>query len=190
MSSTALHSPVATVTWCEDVFERCQGEKVVYHQSAGLLLPPSLFMQLIMAEGDGVRKIASKGALTKHHPRDSKFMEKEQLKVCTKTPGQDFQNILCIKPAWHRLMMLEGLDKARGGCEGAGGRGQKLQSHYWPRICLLSPIAALPLASSTRRFVRSSEVRKTKACTLYVHVCAFMSFYSYIGTCSFTITLL
>lgn len=62
MSSTALPT-VATVMYCEDLFARCQGEKVVYHQrSAGLLLPPSLFMRLIMVEGDGVRKIASKGS--------------------------------------------------------------------------------------------------------------------------------
>lgn len=65
--------------------------------------------------------------------------------------------------------------------EEAGRRGQKLQSHYWPWICLLSPIAGLPLASSTRQFVMSSEVRKTKAYTLYVHMCVFMSFYTYMG---------
>ena len=69
-------------------------------------------MWMITAEGDGVRKIASAGLLRKHHPRESKFMEREQLKVCTKTLGRNFQNILCIKPVWHRLMMLEGLDEA------------------------------------------------------------------------------
>lgn len=67
-------------------------------------------------------------------------------------------------------MMLEGLDEAKGGCEGAGGKGHKVQSHYWPWICLLSPIAGLPLASSTRQFVRSTKVRKTKAYMLYVHM--------------------
>lgn len=190
MSCTALPT-VATLMQGEDVFARCQGEKVVYHQrSAGLLLPPSLFMRLIMAEGDGVRKIASKGALTKHHPRDSKFMEKEQLKVCTKTPGQNFQNILCIKPVWHRLMMLEGLDEARGGCEGAGG-GQKLQSHYWPWICLLSPIAGLPLASSIDSLsgaVRSGKQRLTHCmyCT-YVCIHVFLLLYGNILVLSDTI---
>lgn len=42
-------------------------------------------------------------------------MEKEQLKVCTKTLELDFQNIGSLKPLWHRLMMLEGLYEAEGG---------------------------------------------------------------------------
>lgn len=80
-------------------------------------------MWLIRAEGDGVRKIAGE-ALSKLHPRESKYMEKEQLKVCTKTLGLNFENILCIKPAWRRLMMLRGLKGEGEWCEGAGGRGQ------------------------------------------------------------------
>lgn len=90
-------------------------------------------------------------------------MEKEQLKVCTKTLVLNFQNILCIKPAWHRLMMLEGLDEAEEACEGVAVRAKKLQSHYWPWVYLWRPIAGLPLASNTRQSVRRSmEGQKEK----------------------------
>lgn len=51
-------------------------------------------------------------------------MEEEQLKVCAETPGWNFQNILCIKSTWHRLMMLEGLAKAGDGHEGFGERAE------------------------------------------------------------------
>lgn len=50
-------------------------------------------------------------------------MEKEQLKVSTKTQGLNFQDISCIQSAWHRLMMLEGLAEAGEGYEGAGEDG-------------------------------------------------------------------
>lgn len=51
-------------------------------------------------------------------------MEEEQLKVCAEIPERNFQNILCIKSAWHRLMMLEGLAKAGDGHEGFGERAE------------------------------------------------------------------
>lgn len=50
-------------------------------------------------------------------------MEKEQLKVSTKTQGLNFQDISCIESAWHRLMTLEGLAEAGEGYEGAGEDG-------------------------------------------------------------------
>lgn len=50
-------------------------------------------------------------------------MEKEQLKVCTKTLGLNFQNVLSIKSAWHRLMMLEGLVEAGEGYGGGWTKG-------------------------------------------------------------------
>lgn len=70
----------------------------------------SFLVLLIRAEGDGVRKIAGEVLSGNIPPGESRFMEKEQLKVCTKTPGLNFQNIQCIKSAWHRLMTLEGLE--------------------------------------------------------------------------------
>lgn len=39
----------------------------------------------------------------------STFMEKEQLKVCTKTLGLNFTIFGVLGPAWQRLMMLEGI---------------------------------------------------------------------------------
>lgn len=81
-------------------------------------------------------KNSQRGALREHHPGERRFMEKEQLKVYTKTLGLNFRNTLCVKSAWHRLMMLEGLDEVAEGREGVGGRGQTLQSHYWPWISL------------------------------------------------------
>lgn len=74
-------------------------------------------------------------------------------------------------------MMLGGLDEAGGGCEEVGGRGQKLQSHYWPWICLWRPIAGLPLASSARQAVTSMEGQEDKGWNavwvrIHVWVCA------------------
>lgn len=89
-------------------------------------------------------------------------MEKEQLKVCTKTLGLNFQNVLSIKSAWHRLMMLEGLVDAGEGYGGVGQRGLKLQSHYWPWISLRRPTAGLQLASSIRQPVMSKEGQEDK----------------------------
>lgn len=98
-------------------------------------------------------------------------MEKEQLKVCTKTPGLGFQNILCIKSPWHRLMMLEGLDEAGGGCRKLE-EGAKLQSHYWPWMGLWRPGAGLPLSSSGRQAVRRVEAQEHTGwhiCTDFTH---------------------
>lgn len=82
--------------YCEDVSAMCQGEKKVYHyRSAGLLLPLSLSV-VDKDRGRWSEKIAREGSHRKHHPRERKFMEKEQLKVCTKTLGLNFQNILCV----------------------------------------------------------------------------------------------
>lgn len=75
---------------CEDVSARCQGERNIYHQkNAGLLLPVSL---RVVDKGGGrwSEKNSQRSALRKHHPREGKFMEKEQLKVCTKTLGLNF----------------------------------------------------------------------------------------------------
>lgn len=51
-------------------------------------------------------------------------MEEEQLKVCAETPEWNFQNMLCIPSAWHRLMMLQGLANAGDGHEGFGERAE------------------------------------------------------------------
>lgn len=94
---------------------RHQGEKTVHHRrNAGLLLPP-FFHVVDKSRGRWSEKYSWSGALRKHHPEECRFMEKEQLKVSTKTQGLNFQDISCIESAWHRLMMLEGLAEAGEG---------------------------------------------------------------------------
>ena len=95
-----------------------------YHQSsAGFLLPHS--PPLV---DEDRRRWSEKNSQTRRSRLTSPegehiYREREQLKVCTKTLGLNFLNILCIKAVWHRLMMLEGLDEAERVCEGVGGRG-------------------------------------------------------------------
>lgn len=71
------------------------------------------------------------------------FVEEEQLKVCAETPEWNFQNILGIKSAWHRLMMREGLAEAGDGHEGVGERAETavslLASDRSPEACSRPP---------------------------------------------------
>lgn len=138
----------------------------------------SLSPYLVDRSGGRWRETNSqRSTFRRHHPRERKFMEKEQLKVCTKTLGLNLQNILCVKPAWHRLTMLEGLDKSRErSWKGSELEGGGEMSHYCPRICLWGPISGLPLTSSTSQQVRNMEGREDLGGHLCVCVCGVITY--------------
>lgn len=99
------------------------------------------------------------------------------------------------KSAWHRLMMLEGLSEAGEGWEGVGGRGLKLQSHYWPWIRLWRPKAGLQSASSIKESVRRKEGQEDKGWNVVcvcvcAHACTWLNHYLCIKHTSFMPSLI
>lgn len=140
----------------------------------------SLSSRVMVADGDESERNSQWICSHTTPPEGLQIYGERAIKSLYKDTGAEFSEYSVYKACMVQVNDAGGI---RWSKEEAEERGHRVQSHYWPWICLSSPIAVLPLASGARQ-----SIRKTKAFTsqvllvcMHMRACPYFSFSGQFG---------